>query len=212
MSVIKKQEGFTIVELLIATMVFSVVLLLCAAGLIRIGKAYNKGVISSRTQEAARNVIESVSQAIQLNSGYFSGLRGPGPDGETHAYCFGARQFSFIKNKNVVSGSSPSTSETRHALVSHPASSGGCPISASVATINTDAINGQELLSPRMQLADLSVDHQGNGKYEVRVKVLYGEDDLFLNPNSVNATCNSGSGSEFCAVSELKTIVYKRVE
>ena len=208
-----KQRGFTLVELLIATMVFSVVLLLCASGLIKIGKAFTKGVITTRTQESARNVIENISQTIQLNPGAFSGLRGPGPSNETHAYCVGNRQFSFILNKKVSTVSGPD--EARHALMAHTTNPGGCPLGTAagpVGSIDTNSAPGQELLGSNMQLANLTINQGADGRFEIIVRVIYGDDDLFLNANTPTATCKPQTGTEYCAISELRTIIQKRVE
>ncbi len=57
-----KPHGFTIIELLIATTIFSVVLLLAASGLLYIGRLYYKGLTSSATQEAARNIMQELTQ------------------------------------------------------------------------------------------------------------------------------------------------------
>lgn len=61
---IKNTAGFTIVELMIATVVFSVILILITTGIIQIGKAYYKGIIGSRTQETARKITDEVGRSI----------------------------------------------------------------------------------------------------------------------------------------------------
>src|SRR3989344_6639968 len=64
-----RKEGFTIVELLIATSVFAVLLLLCSVALIQISRVYYKGVTTTRTQEASRNIIDDISRGIQFSGG-----------------------------------------------------------------------------------------------------------------------------------------------
>src|SRR5689334_15673116 len=66
---LKSQSGFTIVELLIATAVFSLVLLVVTAGIIRMGQAYYKGITMSRIQETTRTVSQEVTSSIQLAAG-----------------------------------------------------------------------------------------------------------------------------------------------
>jgi hypothetical protein len=46
----------------------------------------------------------------------------------------------------------------------------------------------------------------------VQVRVIYGDDDLLSNPTAANANCKSQAGSQFCAVSDLTTVVVKRVQ
>jgi hypothetical protein len=50
------------------------------------------------------------------------------------------------------------------------------------------------------------------GLYSIDVRVVYGDDDLLINPTATNATCKVGSGSQFCAVSELSTVVQQRIQ
>ena len=59
------QSGFTLLELMIATTIFSVILLLCTVGLIQIGKTYYKGSAIVRTQNVARDITDNITQAIQ---------------------------------------------------------------------------------------------------------------------------------------------------
>lgn len=55
-----QQDGFTIVELVIAMTVFSAILLLVTAGLIDVMKIYRNGVARRSTQQAARVAMEDI--------------------------------------------------------------------------------------------------------------------------------------------------------
>ena len=61
------QTGFTIVELMIATVIFSMVLLVCSYAIIHAGRMYYKGMIMSKTQDTARKIIDSASDAIKYD-------------------------------------------------------------------------------------------------------------------------------------------------
>ena len=61
-----EQNGFTIIELLIATTVFSLILLISVAGILQISRMYYRGVTQSRTQETARSIIDEVGEAIRF--------------------------------------------------------------------------------------------------------------------------------------------------
>ena len=50
------QKGFTVLELMIATTVFSVMLLLTTTGMIQIGKVYYKGLVTAKTQDTVRSI------------------------------------------------------------------------------------------------------------------------------------------------------------
>jgi prepilin-type N-terminal cleavage/methylation domain-containing protein len=59
------EDGFTIIELLIATTVFSVVLVGALAGFLEIGKLFYKGVSTTSTQSIANEVLQDVSGQFQ---------------------------------------------------------------------------------------------------------------------------------------------------
>mgnify|MGYP000341282809 CR=1 FL=1 len=61
------KKGFTVVELMIATLVFSLVLLIAMGALIQMSKLYYKGITNARTQELSRNVMANISQGIQFS-------------------------------------------------------------------------------------------------------------------------------------------------
>src|SRR5665213_3376754 len=67
-------SGFTIIELLIATSVFSIILLITASTLVGISQTYIKGSVQDQTQQTARSVLTDLSQDIQFNS--VSGVNG----------------------------------------------------------------------------------------------------------------------------------------
>jgi prepilin-type N-terminal cleavage/methylation domain-containing protein len=64
----KGQKGFTIIELMISTVIFSLVLLGASAGIIQIGKKYSKGITYARTQEVARSTVDEIAQSLQFTS------------------------------------------------------------------------------------------------------------------------------------------------
>jgi prepilin-type N-terminal cleavage/methylation domain-containing protein len=60
-------KGFTIIELLIATVIFSVILLVITGAIVQFGRIYYKGVVQSRTQERTRAITDSVVRNIQFS-------------------------------------------------------------------------------------------------------------------------------------------------
>jgi prepilin-type N-terminal cleavage/methylation domain-containing protein len=215
---LKKTDGFTIIELLIATAVFSVVLLTISASIIQIGRLYFKGITSARTQETARVVMTDISQAIQFNTGEVKGTA-PVPNGlengSNKAICVTTKQYSYRLGRQHEGDT--------HALVVNNVPS-GCGATAAVET-------GTELLGDHMRLANLVVEQQvGNtNAYKVLVRVVYGDDDLLCSPSLSNCESddamtveqiaasrdlqckNIRSGTQFCAASELSTIVERRL-
>ena len=103
MNIWRHKQGFTIVELMIATSVFAVVLLLCTYGLLEIGRTYYKGATILRTQETARILIDDVTEAIQFNGGEVVSNTASG------WHCVGTKRYSFVLNRQL--------NDTNHALV-----------------------------------------------------------------------------------------------
>lgn len=193
-----QQKGFTIIELMIATSVFSVVLLLCTYGLLEIGRTYYKGVTITRTQETARRIVDDVSEAIKFSADEVAGSES---GGRGH-YCVGSKRYSFVLNRQL-DDSSPS-----HALVSDkPTSCGYIDIDTSFPS------GGEEMLSTRMRLSKFSIERVGSTDlYTVRVLVATGDDDVFVDHSVADLQCSGErSSSQFCAVTELTTTVQKRL-
>lgn len=220
----RESKGFTIVELMIATTVFSVVLVVLTYGVIEIGRIYYKNITSSRTQEAARSITEDVSRSLQLNTE--DRVQSTNTDFANKAYCIGNLRYTYVIDRRV----DPSTAGSRHALwVDEKNPSDAC---TPVTNFNDNpATVGKELIPTNMRLTQFNVSGPVNGAYTVNVGVGYGDNDLFTfyndqgttrqNLDSSNAAINEAdsarslckgiAGSSFCAVSALSVVVKKRI-
>jgi prepilin-type N-terminal cleavage/methylation domain-containing protein len=190
------RNGFTIIELLIATVVFSVVLLVVTTGIVQFGKIYYKGVIQSRTQERARSIIEDISQNLQFSGSEISGTKGTNGG----YYCVGGRRFTFQFNVQQ--------SATQRVLIADNTSCSASFTPPSTWTWPT----GQELAGDKMQLLDLDITKSTGGAdlYTITVRLAYGSSsDMTGTPKTCNAI---KLGGQFCAVSELKTTVSRRLK
>lgn len=199
------QAGFTVVELMMSTAVFATVLLVVTIAVLQIGRTYYKGITSSRTQETARAVMDEISQAIQF---------GGEPEIVAGMVCAGNKRFSYVLNQQVAGSA--------HALMLETVTS--CAGQTPNMTV------GKELINTRMRLAALSVTSvdtdpsippEDEPLFRVRVRVVTGdnallEDLLDANGNpgtdGVLDTCRSvRSGGQFCAASDLSTVVQRRL-
>lgn len=209
----KSQSGFTIVELLISTVIFSMILLLLTTGVISFTKSYYKGITETNTQRVARVISEDISQAIQLNSS--DPYVNIDPISNWNEICIGNTAYVYTLGKQLVNGTNvdPAKSQTLNALIKGNIA-GGCSSISGPSLYNTlkNKSDSQELLSPAMRLANLTVTNKNNGLFEVVVNVAYGDDDLLTNPTSINPNCNSQAGSQFCATSGFTTVVQKRIQ
>lgn len=208
--------GFTIIELMIATAVFSVVLLLCTYAVLSIGRAYYRGVITTRTQETARGIMEEITDSIRFGGAEVTKLEDH--DG-VEAFCIGQLQFSYRLDTQLVERPSvggdkrpedepapePETGTAYKVFNKHKPCYG-------LADVSAMDKSGTELLRLRMRLDKLSIDAVPGspGIYKVVVRVIHGEKDLLEGATGEQVCKQERAGSEYCAVSELSTIVERR--
>lgn len=204
---ITNKKGFTILELMIASTIFSVILLLCTFGIVQIGKTYYKGTTVSRTQSVARDVMDRLTQEIQFSS---SVPRNPSPisaDAIVGAaesegrFCVGSNRYTFRKNTRVDSGANP---DPAHALVVDSYGGGLCSNAGFSAAISN---KGKELLGEGMRLGEFEIISDLRG-YTIKLRVIQGGDDLI---KADGKNCEGGAGSQFCGSSFLETTVRRRL-
>lgn len=205
-------RGFTLVELMIATTVFAMVLLVLTAGIIQISRTYQKGIVQSKTLNVARAIADDVAQSIQFAGGTIANS----PDPSIPGFCIGTRSYSPNPGAQV---DGTGTSGVTAATVA------SCP------TLPDSAV-GQEMLGKGMRIARLELVDKGGGLYEVTVRVVYGDDDLLCSPSYDSASCTNdvamsstdikthlndlrckdiSSGTQFCAVSQLTSTAVRRL-
>lgn len=227
-----QQRGFTIVELMVATLVFSVILVVVTTGVIQITRKYYKGITATDTQTTARHIMDAISQSIQFDGGDILAATSP-MSGRT---CIGQQAYDFQIGQQV--SNSPTAGpdmQGHHALTFSSSVPAPC-LPGSDPTVGFAA--GTELLSPHMRLGTFSVSPLSNNFYMVSVTVIYGDVDQLCSPtfasthtnhggcntnlvpvlgnipdfvNSPDIRCKIESGSQFCAVSALSTIVQQRL-
>lgn len=219
----QNQNCFTIIELLIATSVASVILLLASFTIIQISRMYYKATILSRTQDTTRNITDIVSRQLQFASGTniikgtSSSINGAG----INVICVGSDRFTYVINAmqddNMSSGydGAPPDMKLAHALWHDTINSGSCD-PADLSNSNPSGSNGEngsDLLGHNMRLSKFEISKLGGTNvWELSVKVIYGESDLIENIGDPDARCKSGvSGSQWCAVAEYNTSIGERM-
>lgn len=209
-------SGFTILELLIASAVFSIILLVVAVGVMRFTEQYYKGITSSKAQAAAREIMAEISQAIEFGTSY--GSVGPDPNG-VGGICLESTVYGYVLGQQVTDTAPLKQGDPwyqgYHGLVA--INGGKCDTGFISGALNTQAlsIGSRELLGRHMRLSALQVSQIGN-LYTIHVRVIYGDSDL-LTPAVSSSTdwskesCISGTDTQFCAVSDLQTTVERRL-
>lgn len=197
------QKGFTIVELIIASAVFSMVLLVVVFGMLQIARVYYKGVTLMRTQENARSIIDEISRDIQFSGGRIQPVTLASP---SNFFCIGDKRYSFITGKQLANPVTDASDEVVHVLVADTdaACAGGQNLSGALST------GSRELVAPNIRIASLTVTDLGTSNlYFISLRLVYGDKDLLT--GSMDG-CKNVTGSQFCAVSELSTTIQKRVQ
>lgn len=191
-------RGFTIIELMIATLVFSIVLLVMTMGIMSVGRSFYKGVISSKTQEAARLVVDDIGRAIQFSTSNVIEIG-------TSGYCIGDKLYSYQLNAQ--------TGGTQKSFVVSTVA-GGCTASTSALTpAQRDLPGTRALLGEKMRLSEFRVRSAGSGAYEIIVKVAYGDPPDLLNANSPASQCsNEVRASQYCATAKVTSYVQRRLQ
>lgn len=189
-------KGFTIIELLIATVTFSVVLLVITGAIIQFTRLYYKGTVTTQTQEAVRAITEEIAKSIQFNPANSLKSYPISAGNPFDRYCIGNHGYVYQKNVSVSEDGTQ-----KHALVSDQL--------CRPYDINSALQSNQtEMLGDRMQLLELSVSQSptNSKQYTIHVKIGYGDEI------QDDDTCPSVSiGGQFCAVSELSTTVIGRL-
>jgi prepilin-type N-terminal cleavage/methylation domain-containing protein len=208
---LQRQAGFTIIELLIATAVFSMVIILISVGVLSFTKAYYKGVNQSNTQNAARLIIEDIAQSIQFSGGEVQPVLGTVGSGDSTGFCVGSSRYSYVLGKQLSDDVPLATGQTKHALV---VDKGASCAGGNAQDVEGSSVAGTELLTPRMRLSKLTIEPVAGTTdvFKITIRIVYGDDDLITNPTADNAFCSVGiSGGQYCAQAELSTVVKKRI-
>lgn len=199
----KGTKGFTVPELMMATAIFSVVLILCITGFMQLGRIYYHGVAITQTKNIASGLLSSISSELQSINTAPSLPDNPSlPEGN---YCFGKHLYR-VKKLNLVNLSNHDIAEGEYGLLR---------LDGSCLPDNMNA--AKELLGNNMRLLDFtvtSITSAATGSlYEVRIKIASGNDDsLTKNGSDIidkESKCAGGPVvNQSCAITDIRTLIY----
>jgi len=220
-----RQKGFTIIELLVATSVLSVILLLVTAMIISIGNLFYKGVNQAHIQESVRSITDQISQSLELtgNQVYYYNVSGD----PVHAYCVGNVRYTFVLGAQVGHPQPGSSNPTYQHILWQDTTTDPTCVSHANLTLTTPSAGGRELGAPNSRLVSLQIN--GSGPYELEVFEAYGDDDLLCNSANAgtcdgsapmtladytndNVICKGSAGDQFCATARLNTTAGRRLD
>ena len=212
--------GFTILELMIAATVFSVILLVVAVGVIGFTNSYYKGITASKTQANARAIMAAVTQSLQFGKAFNTPT-----SGSVRGFCIDNTLYAFVPGQQVTD-SNPNAGKHQgyHGLVEQTGNDCSASIPAAVATplgspgsanLPSDA---RELLGPHVRINTFTISQSGD-IFTVHLRLIYADDEV-LKPNVTAGTnwdtateqCIANQiGGRFCAASDLTTTVERRL-
>lgn len=213
------QGGFTIVELMLAMSVFSLILIASTAGIVQISRLYYKSAITSRTQDNARSIVTELSRSLQF-SGATPVINDTGveytPGKTVRSVCIGSLRFSYALNQQV-------GVDTPYALWRDNDADSVCtPLDLTDPSLSSTS-EGIELIGENSRITRLNVANNRAKEYSIELTVAYGDSDLLLaldasgnettDPlNTVRYICRpSGPSTQFCATAEIETLATRRL-
>jgi prepilin-type N-terminal cleavage/methylation domain-containing protein len=209
------EHGFTIVELMIATSILSIMLILATSVMISISNLYYKGITTSRTQDNARSIASEVSGRLKYNGDPLDTAQSL--NHKVNAYCIGTTRYIYLTGQQL--GGSP----FQHVLWRDNNGVPGACFPAPPGLSNgflqgippgtSPSAGGTELIAPGSMLTGFTISHNSDSSYTVDVGVAYGDGTL-LTPNSpitINSLCSGATGDSFCATSTQVTTVSSRL-
>jgi prepilin-type N-terminal cleavage/methylation domain-containing protein len=203
-------KGFTIIELMIATTVFSVILLIVSATMLQIARFYQKGVTNSKTQEATRNIIDDIGGKLQFNAGSFQ----TNSSGPITSICIDKTRYNYMLNTMV--SETAGTRKGPHAIW-QDTDPGGCPTIPQLIFMSfagPPTAGGRELVPRNMRVVEFNIPPPSGDLFTISLHLMAGDDDGIVNPAGTPPTgCKSNvSGGQYCANVKLETTVNKRTK
>ena len=204
------QNGFTIIEVLIASLVFTTILLLCMEGITRIAKVYVKNSSTTKTSEFVKSFVEEIAQQVRYSTVT------PGYSGTNPVFiCVSGKGYKIEINK---ADTDPAVNPI--IKINDP----GCSF-YSDPTKYTVVANSPEPVAPsgmRVLKFSLIKTVETGQLWQIDMRVALGPKDLLIDSanrlltdplsNPATANCTSGvAGSEFCSVINISTTVSRRM-
>ena len=213
------QKGFTIIELLIATSVFSLVLLVALGSFLQIGRLFYKGVSLTSVQNVATQTLNDMAGNLQVATDYTGQQTSGGYyyfciDGTRYTYTthtYNSQQVSSVANSSASPFSYSPGSNDFGLLKDSP---GGCsaPCGISCGPTGFDKTKPVEMLGDQMRLVNITITTSATNLYNIKLVVAYGADSVlsFSTGPPPSASCLGNSANQaFCSVVSTSTAVVK---
>jgi prepilin-type N-terminal cleavage/methylation domain-containing protein len=195
-----KRKGFTILELMIASTVFALMLTIVMSALVQYGKIFYQGSLAAKTQETSRRLIDEMTRQIR----YTTGAVETKTNGGLTFVCMGNIRYIVDVDKPVDSATN------QHALIK-----ANNPVPDICDTSYSDPwpSDYQEQLQENTRVMQINATCQAATSIcDISLLLVAGnDDDIDRTTNPLYPTCKPGPGSQFCTISDLSTTVVRRV-
>ena len=194
-----RSEGFTLIELTLATAFIAFILIFMLATMIQVMSNYNKGLAVKQINQTARTVSEEMGQLIQstsataINTAYISNGR----------VCLGG--VSYVWNVNGATTNKYTTGSSFTMVRVNDAAGALC--SSGLPAVNPS--NASELLSTNIWVQQVNVAVSSNQKLvDITIGLSTAAPNQPTGTDAILGTiCDGGKDSQYCAVATFKTTV-----
>jgi prepilin-type N-terminal cleavage/methylation domain-containing protein len=194
------QKAFTIIELMIATAILSVILVIVSAMMIGIGNLYYKGTSQASVQDNVRTITDEISQDLQLNGSDL--LTGTNTNPALPiSYCIGTTRYTSILGKQITNSSSLGANQSYHVLWRDSVPAGTCNnigyntfVNSSSPPTNPSTDPGTELIGPNSLLTYFTIS-TGISPFLITIGEAYGPSDLLCDSGYTSGGVNDCSNN-----------------
>lgn len=202
------EKGFTLVELLLAMVLFSLTMVIATVGFIGMNRSYTRAVVRKQLSENVQSVTDSLTKAIQSDGRALNKYKEcPSGDGAASINC-PSNPSSTWKGILCFAGSRYIWSERGLYKQTGPASACSTTVAANYQESTAQIVN------PRFKVDLLTVDPvPGNSMFVIKGVVRTSEDSAFENlGNPAEIRCKgSASGlAQTCSIERFNFIVNGR--
>jgi prepilin-type N-terminal cleavage/methylation domain-containing protein len=185
-----KQSGYTLIELIIAMAIFSMMLVIISVGVLQLMRIYQSGISSRNTQQNARLAMEQMVRAGR--SAYKAAITGATNNSTVCFYIASGGQEYFIRSGQLIQAT----------LQSPSSPCDGTQILAQQAITGTDVI----VTKLNGVLLGLSGSATDSLSAQLDLEIATGGGNGSFN----GANCVVGAGSQFCSITSLHSSVTLR--
>lgn len=198
-------KGFTIIELMIAISILSVIMLISSTAIIFIARQYQNGVTRTTLQSASRQLHQKFTDSIKFSGGEIIQTDSDGYS----VICVGDSRYYF---KTPLTGSITTTTGMSN-LFFDKNSSG---FSSSTCGAGLNESSSAKLLpnNSRVAQALLACDTPSPKSCTLKTTFISGDDDLFNVSTSTDIdtlSCKAGIGNQWCSIVNLRSTVNSKI-